>query len=661
MKKIISILASLILVTNIMIMNASAVEYGIEYSNQNITRTYKQAFSDVDEDYWAYDYIMEMCDRNVLSGYPNGKFYPDNKITRSEFAKIMTIASGMKIKTAEAKLYEDVEVDEWYAPYIEAAHLYLSGYSINNKYYYKPNDVALREDIAVALVKLKGYSTVGYDESMLKTMFKDSYSISKNAIQYVATAVEEGLVSGYADDTFRGQQGITRAEAATLLWRAYQYGNDNKIFDSDNTIEEKPIDKTPDNNIEINNPTVVEPEKPKEEEKPVKPNVEAISANNISIKTNTPHKIEYQLYPYNAESDIIMRITDETNKDFVLTGDTILAYRPSMCVVMIIDIITGKSVLMRVVAESDGTDTQIPDEDYDDDDDDDDDDEKEDAEDESPKVTIDGISSKYLCDVNEINSRRNNLVPYPNGVLYTDGSAVYSCDSNGNTKVLFDINNFKCGKEENPYKKEHINFYSIAYNYITNEIAVTYSCNHESGLLNLSTGEFIETDFGGKIYGIYNNGDYALASSGGSYGHTCMRVTKNGKFIKLNETLSSDKVFMSKNGQIFFVSENGDKSNIYAANPNIDGKFYSNIDFKGHRFLSYSIGTNMNYSYKDGVVYAINVDDGYGIELFNIKNVISNDGSPMIDMAEGSFVTYDGKNFYYYDHNYSCLRLITIN
>ena len=69
------------------------------------------------------------------------------------------------------------------------------------------------------------------DLSILKTMFTDWQSISTGAQKYVAVAVEKGLISGYEDNTFRGQSGITRAETATLLWRAYQYGNGNKDFE----------------------------------------------------------------------------------------------------------------------------------------------------------------------------------------------------------------------------------------------------------------------------------------------------------------------------------------------------------------------------------------------------------------------------------------------
>ena len=87
-------------------------------------------------------------------------------------------------------------------------------------------------------MKLKGYDTLGADESILTTMFTDANSISSEARKYVAVALERGLVSGYEDNTFRGQDSISRAEATAMLWRAYQYGNDNKTFDNITPVQE---------------------------------------------------------------------------------------------------------------------------------------------------------------------------------------------------------------------------------------------------------------------------------------------------------------------------------------------------------------------------------------------------------------------------------------
>lgn len=253
-KKLISFLISICLLGG-MCVNVSAVGYGEELKNAPV-KTYEQKFSDVPESYWAFSYISEMTERGVLSGYPDGKFYPDAQVSRAEFAKIMTTAAGLSVTEPITQLFADVQISEWYAPYVHTAKEYLSAYSQGGASYYLPNTPALREDIAVALVKLKGYSTTGADLTTLQRMFSDYQSISENAKIYVAAAIENGLISGYSDGTFKGQSSITRAEAATLLWRAYQYGNSNKNYDN---LVEIPND---DKSANVDTEEAVEDKKP---------------------------------------------------------------------------------------------------------------------------------------------------------------------------------------------------------------------------------------------------------------------------------------------------------------------------------------------------------------------------------------------------------------
>ena len=270
MRKIISGILAVIMCMGMSVgVYAAPVEYGKEYENQP-SLSYEQTFEDVSKSHWAFEYIAEMANRGVISGYPNGYFYPENNVTRAEFAKIMSVAAGLVItQNVSATTYTDVTSKDWFAPYVEAARYYLSGYKSNGELYYLPNEMALREDIAVALVKLKGYDTSLFDESILKAMFTDWQSISEGARKYVAIAVEQGLISGYEDNTFRGQSSITRAEAATLLWRAYQYGSDNKVFEPEDVelptetekpIEQETIEKEPNKDKDIVEETQTEPE-----------------------------------------------------------------------------------------------------------------------------------------------------------------------------------------------------------------------------------------------------------------------------------------------------------------------------------------------------------------------------------------------------------------
>lgn len=230
-KALFSIFTAILVLSMTTTSFAAVVNYGSEYTNQP-NKQYSQKFYDVDKNYWAFNYIAEMSERGAINGYPDGNYYPENYVTRAEFAKIMCIAAGLSIDDYDSTNYCDVHYYDWYTPYVSIGQYYLNGYVIDGELYYCPDQYALREDIAVALVKLKGYSITGADESILKTMFTDWQSISADARGYVAAAVENGLISGYEDRTFRGQDSINRAEAATLLWRAYQYGNENKKFGS---------------------------------------------------------------------------------------------------------------------------------------------------------------------------------------------------------------------------------------------------------------------------------------------------------------------------------------------------------------------------------------------------------------------------------------------
>ncbi|MBE0340168.1 hypothetical protein E4V51_01895 [Paenibacillus sp. 28ISP30-2] len=231
-KLLTGILASMLTITlagNITIASAALPSYGEEWENA-VTTEQTVSFTDVPQTHWAYKYIAEMVNRKVISGYPDNKFRPNNTITRAEFAKIMISASGIAPKKVNYSSFSDIPATNWASPFVEAVKDYMTGYrTADGKYIFNPTAPATREDVAVALVKLKGYDTNRLpDQSTIEVMFKDYAGISESAKSYVALAVETGLVSGFQDETFRPQATITRAEATVMLWRAYQYGNDNK-------------------------------------------------------------------------------------------------------------------------------------------------------------------------------------------------------------------------------------------------------------------------------------------------------------------------------------------------------------------------------------------------------------------------------------------------
>jgi hypothetical protein len=190
-----------------------------------------KGFSDVPRSHWAYKEIMEMAERGIINGYNDGTFRPNNRVTRAEFAKIMIAAADVKIdKKSVKQTFEDVPKSHWAYYYVEYAKPYLTGYKSGNRYTYKPNEPAVREDIAVAMVRLLGYdNTVKADLSQLRK-FRDADDVSKNLRSYVAISIQTGLMKG-SNNYFRPQDSITRAEAASLLYRALiaRDGDEDKI------------------------------------------------------------------------------------------------------------------------------------------------------------------------------------------------------------------------------------------------------------------------------------------------------------------------------------------------------------------------------------------------------------------------------------------------
>lgn len=191
-----------------------------------ISFSFAKSFNDVDESFWAYKPINEMLEGGILTGYLDGSFKPNNAITRAEFSKILVTALGLK--DVSKKSFVDVEDSFWAKDYIQISANYLSAYDAgNNKYQFYPNQHAMREDVAVALVKALKLDNSSFNINTLDT-FKDKNTISANNRKYIAIAVEKNLIKGFEDGTFRPKASLTRAQVSQLIY------NSNSISNNEN-------------------------------------------------------------------------------------------------------------------------------------------------------------------------------------------------------------------------------------------------------------------------------------------------------------------------------------------------------------------------------------------------------------------------------------------
>lgn len=212
-----------------------------------------KGFKDVKKDHWAYKDIMWMFERGIINGVGNNNFNPNGTVTRAEFAKMMVNTLDLKKYSPETPSFLDVDKKNWAYPYVEGAKAYLTGWRTASGDYYKPTQAAVREDMAVALVKALGYQNDTVDEKILN-QFADAGSINTNLRKHVALAVKHGLMQGSnknGQKVFSAQGNLTRAEAAVLLRRAFvekeekvTYDEDKVTYDDDKdepAVYEKPV------------------------------------------------------------------------------------------------------------------------------------------------------------------------------------------------------------------------------------------------------------------------------------------------------------------------------------------------------------------------------------------------------------------------------------
>jgi hypothetical protein len=90
-------------------------------------------FKDVPATSWAFAAVTDLSARGLVTGYEDGKFHPDNVVTRAEYAKLVCSALGVEPDTVTSHPFKDVTVAHWAAGYIAAAvgKGWLTGYPGN--------------------------------------------------------------------------------------------------------------------------------------------------------------------------------------------------------------------------------------------------------------------------------------------------------------------------------------------------------------------------------------------------------------------------------------------------------------------------------------------------------------------------------------------------
>lgn len=165
--------------------------------------------------HWAEKSIDNLSKIEVVKGYDDDTFRPDEYITRAEL--ITTINRLLKNEVQSAKYVPDNNSKDWY--YAEIKKAIASGIlQGDTDGSVRPNDYVTREEAIVLLYRAFSRDT---SENLKLNAYTDAKDVSNWAYSAVSIFAKEKYISGYTDATIRPKEKITRAEVMTILDRIF--------------------------------------------------------------------------------------------------------------------------------------------------------------------------------------------------------------------------------------------------------------------------------------------------------------------------------------------------------------------------------------------------------------------------------------------------------
>ena len=190
---------------------------------QDIQKIRAHIFSDVPSNFWAANSISTVTKANLMKGYSDGTFRPNQPMTREEVAALFNNITDDGTAAFLSSKFKDITSDRWSALAIEsvARKNIISGYGDET---YKPEKYMSRQEFAVVADNYLHY--LGYTTEDPTALDHIAYGDQKFIAPWAQDAVRELATLGFTLYTpgtlFNPEKYITRAEAAEIAYRMTQ-------------------------------------------------------------------------------------------------------------------------------------------------------------------------------------------------------------------------------------------------------------------------------------------------------------------------------------------------------------------------------------------------------------------------------------------------------
>ena len=232
----------LMVVIMVMLMLLSVVVVHANTENSN-------TFVDVTNTDWYYSDVQYVQNNKLMTGTSETEFSPSGATTRGMIVTILWRVEGEPV--VEGKDFEDVAPDEWYSKAVAWAsnNQIVSGYSETE---FGPNDTATREQLATIMYRYASYKKCDLSKKADLDKYKDKDEISYYAVESIEWANANGIISGTSETTISPKDNVLRSQVAAILRRfCEKFEIFKDIENEENTESEKEENKEEINNIPV--------------------------------------------------------------------------------------------------------------------------------------------------------------------------------------------------------------------------------------------------------------------------------------------------------------------------------------------------------------------------------------------------------------------------
>ena len=188
----------------------------------SVNSSFAMEFVDVPQGFWAYEQIDTLTNENVIGGYPENYFMPQNLVTRAEYASMVIKVLGQdKIPIETMYSFEDIDNSHWaFGSVLRAVNLDILK-PADDGYFY-PNDYVTRSEVITFLVNILKTEDITKKEAItaLQNAYLDFddvpdwFKVTAGKAEVINVIAKEPPRENYLDyDRY-----ITRAQMAVFLF-----------------------------------------------------------------------------------------------------------------------------------------------------------------------------------------------------------------------------------------------------------------------------------------------------------------------------------------------------------------------------------------------------------------------------------------------------------